>query len=321
MGVRLVLSTGYMSPHMADFEQYHTLQWERDSVEKKMVHENSGDFLALKSSEDCYTWRHQHCFSKSLSCRLLNAGTCTGKYFWRIYAFYILSEVSATAPWQSQKKGLGRPLGWLALAVPAVLRMKRRDSQKVCAAAGEDFSVWLTSSPLPYWECFAHHRILHSGRKNLRNDKLWKPNNSSVTQELFYGRSWRIWGCSDFLFPHPKIPQNWELLPLAFLFSCKCLPDGLFDVSSVFLPLAWGYFFLSNFPSVRLTVPFPLQMLHFQEARLPLSHFLERTEKMVDPFSCFSIHTAWVLSAWRLKQQLGSTPQDFQSPATYAQKR
>lgn len=231
MEVRLVLYPGYMPPYMANFERYHTLQWERDSVAKKRVHENSADFLAGKSSEDCYTWRYQHWFSKSLSCRLLNAGTRAGKYFCRIYAFYSFSEVSATAHWQTQEKGLGRPLGWLALPVLAVLKAKRRGSQQVCVSAGEDFAVWLTSSPLSYPGRFVHHHTLHNGKKTLRNEKLLKPNKRSVTQELFYQRSPGIWGCSGFFVSSHKIPKNWELLPRGFPLSCKCLPDSLFDVS------------------------------------------------------------------------------------------
>lgn len=178
MEVRLVLSPGYM----ADFERYHTLLWERDRVEEKRVHEHDGNFLAGKSSKDCYTRRHQLCFSKSLSWRLLNAGTRTGKCFRRVSAFYILSKVSATARWQSREKGLGRSLGWLALPVLAVLRTKRWGSQKVCASPGEDFAVWLTSSPPLYWEYVLCVIVSYTvAEKNLRNEKLLKPDNSSVT--------------------------------------------------------------------------------------------------------------------------------------------
>lgn len=159
--------------------------------------------------------------------------------------------------------------------------------------------------------CFVHHHTLHNGKKTLRNEKLLKPNKRSVTQELFYQRSPGIWGCSVFFVSSVKYPRtenccHWVSHWAASVSLIVCL------MSPVFLPLNWGYFFLSNFLGVKLTVPFPLQMLHFQEAHLLLSHFFERTEKMVNPYSCFSIHIAWRVAAWRLKWQLGSTSQDFQ---------
>lgn len=50
-------------------------------------------------------------------------------------------------------------------------------------------------------------------------------------------------------------------------------------------------------------------MLLFLEGHSPLSYFWGRLD---DLFFSFSIHWACMVSAQRLKQQIGSTPQDFQ---------
>lgn len=118
--------------YVADFEQYCALQGERDSVGKKRVHVNNGDFLARKPSKVSYTEAsallQQVPELQITGCRNM----CNELFLDMLFVFFLR---------QCQEKVLGNPLGWLVLAVCAILRIKQRDSKKVCVTAGGDCCV------------------------------------------------------------------------------------------------------------------------------------------------------------------------------------
>lgn len=139
MEVKLVLSSGYMPNHVADFEQYCALKWERDGLGKKRVHVNGGDFLAGKSIKGSYT-EASALLQQVPELQITGCwNMCSEVFLDMLFTFFSEAEPG---------EGTRQPLGLICVGCSCGFK----GVQNVCAAAGEDFAVWLASFPLWYWK-------------------------------------------------------------------------------------------------------------------------------------------------------------------------